>query len=387
MKILIIGGTGILSTAVVDECILRGYSVTIVNRGNRPGVANPKATFIKCDVRDEAQLKEFGESMKSTSFDAVVDFLVYTEAQLRISLNYFSPLATQYVFISSTQVYNTCIRGILTEDSPKPQPLWSYSVNKLACENALIEYCTKHNKIYTIIRPAVNYDGTRIPYGIFPPMGYHWTLVERIKHGKPIITWNKGENRLNLTRVEDFAFATVGLLGNPKANNEAFNVAGDNVYSWMDVLNVLGDLIGKKPVTIDLPVQFYANELPDYQKEELLGGRANDMVCSIEKLRSVLPDFKPKYALKEGVKKTLDYYQEHGYLYGIDYSFDGNTDRIIKKYCKKECINAPEKLTFIDYLSNHRKSDKKAYYLSCYKDKIFLRILLFLKTRVRKNNS
>ena len=384
MKILIIGGTGILSTAVVDECILRGYSVTIVNRGNRPEVANPKATFIKCDVRDEAQLKEFRASMKSTSFDAVVDFLVYTEAQLRISLNYFSPLAKQYVFISSAQVYNTSIKGILTEESPKPQSLWSYSVNKLACENALVEYCTNHHKLYTIIRPAVNYDGTRIPYGIFPPMGYHWTLVERIKHGKPIITWNKGENRLNLTRVEDFAFATVGLLGNPKANNEAFNVAGDNVYSWMEVLYVLGDLVGKKPVTIDFPVQFYANELPDYQKEELIGGRANDMVCSIEKLRSVLPDFTPKYALKEGIKKTLDYYQEHGYLYGIDYSFDGDTDRIIKKYCKKQHLDNPYPFGFIDYLSNHRKFDKKAYYYAYIKDNKLFKFALSLKSKTKK---
>lgn len=384
MKILIIGGTGILSTAVVDRCVSRGDEVTMINRGSRVSVINPQARLVKCDVRDKARLKAVRESLQKESFDVVIDFLVYTVEELRRSLDTFASLAKQYVFISSAQVYDTSIKGVLTEDSPKPQPLWAYSVNKLKCEEHLIDYCTRNHVTYTIIRPAVNYDGTRIPYGIFPPMGYHWTLVERIRHGKPIITWNGGQNRLNLTRVEDFAEALVGLLGNSQTYNEAFNVAGDRVYSWMEVLNVLGDIIGKKPVTIDLPVQFYAHELPDYQREELIGGRANDMVCSIEKLRRVVPDFKPRYDLREGVEMTLDYYRSHGFLHGIDYRFDGDTDRIILKYCRQAGITPPVPLTFIDYLDKGDKADRRNYNQARDKDTLHGRLTLGLKSFVRR---
>ncbi|MBR1787826.1 MAG: NAD-dependent epimerase/dehydratase family protein [Bacteroidaceae bacterium] len=384
MKILIIGGTGILSTAVVDRCVLQGYDVTMINRGNRPSAINPQATLVKCDVQDQAQLKAVKDSLQKETFDVVIDFLVYTVDELKRSLESFSSLAKQYVFISSAQVYDTSLKGTLTEDSPKPQRLWAYSVNKLECENQLIDYCHKNGITYTIIRPAVNYDGTRIPYGIFPPMGYHWTLVERIRHGKPIITWNNGENKLNLTRVEDFAEATVGLLGNPQAYNEAFNVAGNRIYSWMDVLNVLGELVGKEPVTIDVPVQFYANELPEYQREELIGGRANDMVCSIEKLKRAVPDFEPRYSLREGVKMTLDYYRSHGFLHGIDYTFDGNTDRIVMKYCSQTGITPPAPLTFIDYLAKGYKADRRAYYQAYDKDTLHGRITSGIKSTVRR---
>lgn len=384
MNILIVGGTGILSTAVVHSCISHGHSVTMVNRGNKTEIIHPKAIFVKCDVRNEDQLKEVQTTLAKENFDVVVDFLVFTESELKLSLKYFSPLAKQYVFISSAQVYNTSIPGILTEDAPKPQKLWSYSINKLACEEYLENYCLTHQIAYTIIRPAVNYGGTRIPYGIFPPMGYHWTLVERIKHGKPIVTWNNGHNKLNLTRVEDFAEAMIGLLGNPKAYHEAFNVAGDRIYTWIDVLNVLGELVGKKPITIDLPVQFYAKELPNYQQGELIGGRANDMVCSIEKLKKIVPWFEPKYDLQEGIRMTLDYYMSHGYLGGIDYSFDGNQDRIIRKFCKQKHINCSWKLTFVDYFSKGNDADRKAYYRSFNKDKIHIRIIKLFKSSVRK---
>ena len=372
MKILVVGGTGILSTAVVERCIERGDSVTMINRGNRPNQIHPKATLIKCDIRDKNQLDNISKDLGE--FDVVIDFLVFNASELNVSLQYFAKNTKQYVFISSAQVYNTSIGGLLTEDSPKPQKLWSYSVNKLECEKYLISYC-KNNKInYTIIRPAVNYDGTRIPYGIFPPMGYHWTLVERIKHEKPIITWNHGQNRLNLTRVEDFAEATVGLMGNPKAYNEDFNVAGDNVYSWMDVLFVLGDLLGKKVVTFDLPVDYYYKELPKHQKEELVGGRANDMICSINKLKTLLPDFRPRYDLREGVKKTLDYYEKNNYLNGIDYVFDGDCDRIIKKYCRIKRIATPPNCDYIDYFNGGKDYDKNSYYSPYYKDRISYRV-------------
>lgn len=379
MNILVIGGTGILSTAVVSRCIDRGDAVTMVNRGNRPDQINPKASFLKCDVRDIAQLDEISNKIRNKFFDVVIDFLVFSEQELMNSLKYFSGNAKQYVFISSAQVYNTSLKGVLTEDSPKPQNLWSYSVNKLKCENYLIDYSKKNHINYTIIRPAVNYDGTRIPYGIFPPMGFHWTLVERIKHDKPIITWNYGENRLNLTRVEDFAEATVGLLGNPHAYNEDFNVAGDNIYSWQEVLDVLAELLDKEVKTFNLPVDYYASELPDFQKEELLGGRANDMICSIDKLRRVLPNFTPKYNLKKGVAMTLDYYKSHNYLFGIDYAFDGDCDRIIKKYCKKINQSIPSKCIFIDYMKTGARVDKINYWKSLHKDSYVVRVIKRIK--------
>ncbi len=152
-------------------------------------------------------------------------------------------------------------------------PIWSYSVNKWASEKHLEILAKKSDTNYTIIRPCVTYGDTRIPYGISPKYGYHCTLVSRILNEKPIIRWNGGVNRCNMTRVEDFAVGVVGLIGNRGAYNEAFNICGDETPSFNEVLNVLSELSGKKVKIVDVTSEFYAQELPNHAGE-ILGGRS-----------------------------------------------------------------------------------------------------------------
>lgn len=327
-RILIIGGTGTLSAAVVDSCVVRGYDVTILNRGNKSSVVNSNVRIILCDARNEEQVKQ---KTKGLQYDAVIDFIVFTKEQIKVSLSLFAPIAKQYVFISSAQAYNTSLDKELVENDEKPNPLWSYSVNKDECEKYLQSYCKEKNVNYTIIRPGVNYDNRRIPYGIVPPYGKHWTIIARILAGKPIITWNNGQNRLNLTRVEDFAEGLVGLLGNKGAYNECFNVVGDYVYSWGEVLETLGRQLNTKVSTINIPVDQYADELSPDNRERLLGGRTNNLVCSNAKLKTILRDYHSTIELAEGLKMVHDGYKKNNYYDGIDYKWDAEQDRILKK--------------------------------------------------------
>ena len=364
MKVLIIGGTGILSTAVVDECVARGYEVTMVNRGSRVEFINKGAKLIKCDFKNKAEVESL---LRGKHFDTAIDFLIWNKEHLSYSLSVIGHIADQYIYISSAQAYNTSNKGILTESSELIQPLWGYSVNKVMSEEFLKEYSKREDINYTIVRPGVNYGSTRIPYGMFPNLGQHWTFVERIKAGKPIITWNQGQNKLNLTRVEDFAAGMVRLIGNPKAYNEIFNVVGDNVYTWKDVLSVLGGILGCDVKTIDLPTDFYANELDGDERESLLGGRACDLVCSNEKMKRLNPEFKTKYSIEEGIRMTLKFYQDNNYYHGIDYVWDGECDRIINKYTNSKKY----KFTLYNGTSSVRAA-KVDYYTGYYKT-IFLK--------------
>lgn len=329
MKILVIGGSGILSSAVVDRCIELGHEITMLNRGRHKKYINPKANLIICDVNNDELVLE---KLQGLYFDVIIDFIVFNKEQLAHSLQLFGNIAKQYVFISSAQAYNTSIKKILTEDDETPQPLWSYSVNKDICEKYLVNYCSTKNINYTIVRPGVNYDNRRIPYGMYPPIGMHWTIVSRILAGKPIITWNGAQNKLNLTRVEDFANGMVGLLGNPTAYNHIFNVVGDNMYKWQDVLDTLGDLLESQVKTVDIPIDLYAKELNQSDREMLLGGRAQDLCCSNSKLKKILPEFQTQYDLRSGLQKTLNWYKENDYYNGFDYTWDAQCDRVIHQY-------------------------------------------------------
>jgi nucleoside-diphosphate-sugar epimerase len=372
MNILIIGGTGVLSSAVTAEALKKGIAVTMINRGRRP---IPDAVeLIKADMNDHELIKE---KLAGRQFDAVMDFLCYTDDATKKSVELYSDYTKQYFFISSCAVYDTAsLKGqTAKEDSKKVLPIWSYSVNKWKSEELLMTLFKGKDANFTVIRPSITYGNTRVPYGIMPPYGYHWTLCARILAGKPIITWNGGNNRCNMTRVEDFAVGVIGLVGNPKAYGEAFNVCGEETHSFNDVLTAMSEYLHKEVITVDVTSDFYAEELPS-RAGEILGGRSIDTINSNNKLKGVVPEFKQTISLKEGIAKTLDAYKRQDYQNGIDWTFDADTDRIIKKWCKKNRIDTKKyRIGFIDYIGNARVADKIIYWRSFYQDSLLLKVV------------
>ena len=365
MNVLIIGGTGVLSSAVTAEALREGIAVTMINRGKRR-IPNG-VELIKADKDD---MDYIAMRLEGRTFDAVMDYLCYTDAQTEKSARFYSKYTKQYFYISSCAVYDTAsLNGKMgDEESPKVLPIWKYSVDKWASEQKLEALFKGSDVKYTVIRPCVTYGDTRIPYGISPVYGYHWTLCSRILAGKPIIRWNGGVNRCNMMRVEDFAVGVVGLIDNPKAYGEAFNVCGDEAPTFNEVLDVLSEYLHKEVVIVDVTSEFYAKEMPS-RAGEILGGRSIDTINSNAKLKAVVPEFKQTMFLKEGIAKTLDVYKAQGYQHGVDWTFDADTDRIIRKWCRKNGIDTKQyKLGFVDYLVTATIGDRMKYWATFHKD-------------------
>ena len=177
-----------------------------------------------------------------------------------------------------------------------------------------------------------------------------------------------------MTRVEDFASGVVGLIGNEKAYNEAFNVCGDEAPSFKDVLNVVGELLHREVKTIDMTSEFYAKQWPS-NAGEILGGRSIDAINSNQKLKKAVRKFKQRISIIDGIQLTIESYMSNNYQYGIDYKFDGETDRIIKNWCMVKGINTNQyNLKFVDYLRNANNCDKLKYYIISNKDNYLIRL-------------
>lgn len=369
MNVLIVGGTGVLSSAVTAEAIKQGIEVTMINRGRRripEGIE-----LIKADMNDMSTIVA---KLGDRQFDAVIDFLCYTDAQTERSVKLYSRYTKQYFYISSCAVYDTASHNgkIADEETEKVNPVWKYSVDKWASEEKLRSLLKGADINYTIIRPCVTYGNTRIPYGVMPPYGYHWTLCARILAGKPIITWNGARNRCNMTRVEDFAVGLVGLIGNPKAYNEAFNICGEEAPTYNDVLNAVGELLNKEVITVDVSPELYAKECLG-KSGEILGGRAVDTINSNKKIKSVVPQFQQTISLKEGIARTIEAYKRDSYQKGIDWNFDANTDRIINKWCHDNNISTSTyHLGFYDYLGNASMGERFKYWLTAHKGNLII---------------
>lgn len=359
-----------MSSAVAAKAKSAGMGVTVLTRGKRKtpeGFEN-----LVCNCRDYNHVIEL---LQGRQFDAVIDFLCYNEEQLKNSFGIYSKHSRQYFLISSCAVYNKEVSPICHEESPKVLSMWDYSIQKWKCEELLRSLSKDASCTYTIIRPSVTYGDTRLPYGISPAYGFHWTLAARALSGKPIVRWNEGKNRTNMTRVEDFAVGLVGLIGNPAAYNQAFNVCGDETPSWNDVLDALGEALGCQVKTIDIDAQFYGDELPS-RKGELIGGRCFDGINANQKLKNAVPDFKQTVFLKEGVRKTVEAIKKQNYQQGIDWSFDAEHDRIIRKWCKQHSISTNGmNLHFIDYLGNATPQNRRLYQQTLHRDDAIYNII------------
>ena len=333
-SILIVGGTGVISYAVVQEALRQGFKVTCINRGkSKNQKLNNEVEIIRADYKNKEYIQQ---QLKGRHFGAILDVLCFNKKDIDYSLSLFKDHCDQYIFFSSAEVYDKPrYKDVIYDETAQlKNVLWSYSINKAESEEELIRLSSKYNVTYTIVRPAITYGNTRIPYGIMPPYGYHGTIIKRIENGKPIILWDGGKAKAMITHVEDFAIGFIGLIGNEKAFNQAFHICGDEIITWKQIIDYLGTIIGKKPIIVDIPSNYLANEMPTY-KEQLLGGRSISQCLSNEKLKSIVPTFKTNISIKEGLTKTVQYYKENNYLSGIDWSFDANLDRIIIKWTKE----------------------------------------------------
>ena len=358
MKLLMIGGTGVLSSAVLIEALKQQYDVTIVNRGHNNDKVPSGVHIFVADYRDSSAIEPF---LQNKTYDAVIDFVCYDKEQIDYSINLLAKHCNQYIFISSACVYDYTLPGVKTEDSPKVFKDWNYSVNKWDCECYLTEKASKKNYNFTIIRPCITYDDTRIPYGIVPDYGYHWALVSRILSGKPVIRWNGGTTKWNMMRVEDFAVGIVGLIGNEKAYNESFNVCGDYAYSWNDVIEAIEKVVNKKAVFYDIDSNEFAEIIPGLKSRIL--GRSSDLVCSNRKIKEIVPSFKSRISLQDGIEKTINAYIKNNYQMGIDYRFEALMDYVIWQSCKNHHISPKNyNLEFVDYLKKSSNRDIIIYY-------------------------
>lgn len=383
LKVLLIGGTGILSTDITDLSVKKNYEVFILNRGINKKNKNNKVIHLKGDIRKVQKIKEL---IKDYYFDVVVDFISYDIQDLKKTLSIFQKKCSQYIFISTATVYDETQKNEkITEEFFKGSNKWDYVIKKIECE----EYLKKKSKDleirYSIVRPYVTYSDVRIPFAIIPRKN-QWTLVDRILNKKPIVLCNGGENTCTLTYSKDFAVGIVGLFNNPKAMNEDFHITTDYVITWKEGVEILTRTLGIEEVNIaNLPLEYITKNLPEL-KGELEGDKARNREFDNSKIKKAVPEFKAQTKFEEGIKYVIDYYKRNKELRKIDYSWNARIDKIILEYYEK---NNQQKNKNYQILKNRKYNQNmnnidKIIYNICLNQKgyNFYRIALRLKNKI-----
>ncbi|MCX7772129.1 MAG: SDR family oxidoreductase [Clostridia bacterium] len=328
MKALFIGGTGVISTAVSRLALEMGIELYLFNRNTRTGFTPEGARLIQGDIRNEAEAKEI---LKDYFFDVVVDWIAFDTTNVGVDLRLFKGKTKQYMFISSASAYQKPLENFrITEETPMVNPYWEYSRNKIACEDLLFSEYRQNGFPVTIIRPSHTYGVTSIPC-IYNSRKSTWSIVERMKRGKKIVIPGDGTSLWVVTHNSDFAKAFVGLMGNPKAIGEAIHITSDEVLSWNQLTEQLGEAVGVKPELYHVSTDFFTACIPD-RFSELVGDKINSVCFDNTKVKSMVTDYEAITPFRQGIKETIAWYEKHPELCWLDEEWDAECDRIIEAH-------------------------------------------------------
>jgi nucleoside-diphosphate-sugar epimerase len=324
LKVLFIGGSGIISSACSQLATERDIDLYVLNRGtSRDRPLPPEATVLHGDVHDPAAVRA---ALGDLEFDAVVDWVAFTPEDVRSDIELFRGRTGQYVFISSASAYQTPpARLPVTESTPLRNPYWQYSRDKIACEALLTEAYREENFPATIVRPSHTYDKTSIPFD------GKWTALARMRAGKEIVVHGDGTSLWTLTHHVDFARGFVPLLAHPRTVGDVFHITSDDVLTWDQIAHSLARALGVTPRIVHVPSDAIAAADPQWGAG-LLGDKAHSLVLDNSKLRSVVPDFCATIPFEQGAREIVAWYDEDPARQQTDDRLDAVMDKLIATY-------------------------------------------------------
>jgi len=312
-KILVTGGAGFIGSHLVDRLLKEGFEVTVIDNldtGHLENIARHKDRedfhFIKGDIRDLNLVKE---TMKN------VDAVFHEAALASVSLSVENPLLTndinvtgtlnllkassdlnikRFIYASSAAVYGDTSSPQKREDMT-PNPTSPYGVSKLAAEN----YVKLFHKVYDLETVSLRYFnvyGPRQRFDIQSAYGGAITIfTNRLLRNMPPIIYGDGEQTRDFVYIQDVVEANMLALNTKNAAGEILNIGTGTNVSVNEVAEVLKDTMNRKALK---------NVHADPRPTDIRHGYAD-----ISKAKKIL-GFDPKFSLKEGLEKLVDWYRE-----------------------------------------------------------------------------
>ncbi len=323
MKILFIGGTGIISSACSRLAVDRGHNLYLLNRGRTSARPAPEgAHLLQGDIRDPASARA---ALAGQAFDVVVNWIAFTPEHIQADLELFNGRTGQYIFISSASAYQTPPAHLpVTESTVLDNPYWQYSRNKIACEEMLVQAYRANKFPMTIVRPSHTYDKTLLPCD----GGY--TVVDRMRKGKPVVVHGDGTSLWTLTHHADFAVGFAGLLGHPGAIGESFHITSDEWLSWNQIYEIIARAAGAEARLVHVPSEVIAS----YDLEwgaGLMGDKAHSMIFDNSKIKRLVPDFNCVIPFARGAEEIMAWYDGDPARQKVDEQFNRLNDELIEK--------------------------------------------------------
>jgi len=304
-KILVLGASGAMAVYLIPQLLDKGYSVVGVDLNNVVS-DNENLTYIKANATDLDFLRE--ELKKN--YDAVVDFMVYNSVEL-FSEYYklFLENTKHYIFFSTYRVYADDSPLLETSkrllDVEKPHDFvneFEYSIYKAEEEDLLNNSDYKN---YTIVRPAITYSKRRFQLTILEAN----VLIYRMLKGKTVVLPQSAmDKQATMSWAGDVARMLSGIILNPKAFRQTYNVSTSEHMTWKEVAEIYEEIGDLKYITVDDETFLgITAEGATYARQQLLYDRCFNRIVDNSKILSISGMKQEELMpLREGLKREFE---------------------------------------------------------------------------------
>ncbi|MBV9173471.1 MAG: NAD-dependent epimerase/dehydratase family protein [Chloroflexi bacterium] len=323
MRILIIGGTGLISTAITRDLLTRGEDVWMYNRGQTSTYSiPPEGAHVVAGDRQrytafEQQIADLGR------FDCVIDMICYLPQDAESAVRAFSSRTDQYMFCSTVDVYRKpATRYPYAEDEPYGG-LNAYSTNKVRCEQILRRAHEYGDLPVTIIRPGYTYGEGRSPANTW---GLGSAYIDRLRKGKPVVVHGDGSSFWTACHRDDVGAAFANAAGNARTVGRAYHVPGETWMTWNDYHRIVAEAIGAaEPTLVHIPTDVLGAVAPARARISVENFQFSNIFDTSSARKDL--DFADRVRWREGVRRMVRWLDDHDGIQNSD--LDPFEDRLV----------------------------------------------------------
>lgn len=317
-----------ISTEVSRLVLEKGDHLTLLNRGHNRALEPLGAEYLIGDINDAESVRQ---SIAGRHFDAVVNWIAYTPADVARDIDLFRGITGQYVFISSASAYQKPLSHyFITESTPLVNPYWEYARSKADCEDFLFERYRTEGFPVTVVRPSHTYGGAKMIVPLSAAKS-SWAYAKRMLDGRETVVHGDGNSLWVVTHNTDFAVGFAGLLGSFTAIGHAFHITSDEVLTWNKIISIQAEILGVRPNIVHIPSDYIGEVLPAY-RGGLLGDKSESVVFDNTKIKTFVPSFVCKTPFSLGARKVIELLLSTPSLQMDDADYHTKVDALIRRY-------------------------------------------------------
>jgi nucleoside-diphosphate-sugar epimerase len=318
MRVVVVGGTGNISTGVVKALLQFGHEVTIFSRGRRPSRLPPGVRYLRGDRTDRAA---FEQAMQAERPDVAIDMISFTRDDAASAVRAFRGVQ-QLIHTSTVCTFGGPLPHVPADESTPPRPTTDYGRNKQEADELLLAAHARGEVPVTILKPAHTWGPGMI---VIRQLGFDRRWLDRIRRGLPILITGD-ETLWSYCHSDDAGIAYAAAVGRTRCFGQTYIVTAPRYSTWREYHEQVAAALGHAITLVEAPADLLLEVWPEHTG--LLAAQARWNQCyRVDLLQRDMPEFQPRIDLQAGIPANVAWMEEQGLL--DDARGDETEDRII----------------------------------------------------------